>query len=87
MNADSSCLIPRRKQQASDVRRKLLRKEDELALLVERFKINVGEKAYIRCVSLAPEPVVILCSDFQLSEDVVLVHVMQLLHQLIQLLI
>ena len=28
----------------------------------------MGDKAYIRCVSLAPEPVVILCSDFQLSD-------------------
>ena len=68
MNAESSGSIPRRKQQASDVRRKLFKKGDELAVMVERCKLNTDDKAFVRCVSLAPEPVVILCTDFQINE-------------------
>ena len=39
LNAESSGSIPRRKQQASDVRRKLFQTHDGMALLVERCKL------------------------------------------------
>jgi hypothetical protein len=45
-----------------------LKQDDELALLVERCKLHSGDKAFVRCVSLAPEPVVILSTNFQLTE-------------------
>ena len=68
VNAESSGSIPRRKQQASDVRRQLFHKEDEMALLVQQCKLEEGTEAFVRCVSLAPEPLVVLATDFQLGE-------------------
>ena len=47
LNAESSASIPRMMQQSSDVRRKLFQKHDEMALLVERCKLETGDKAYI----------------------------------------
>ena len=68
VNAESLGSIPRRKQQASDVHRQLFHKEDEMALLVQQCKLEEGTEAFVRCVSLAPEPLVVLARDFQLGE-------------------
>ena len=67
VNAESSGSIPQRKQQASDICRQLFHKEDEMALLVQQCKLE-GTEAFVRCVSLAPEPLVVLATDFQLGE-------------------
>ena len=65
LDAESSGSLPRSRRQASDVRRKLFQSKDEMAAVVERCKL---EQEFIRCVSLAPEPAVVLATDFQLRE-------------------
>ena len=68
LDAESSGSLPRSRRQASDVRRKLFQSKDEMAAVVERCKLEQGNGKFIRCVSLAPEPAVVLTTDFQLRE-------------------
>ena len=70
MNADSSGSLPCRRQQACDMRRRLYANEDELAAIVEQSKLckENGEEEIVHCVSLAPEPCIILTTDAQMKE-------------------
>lgn len=56
IDADSSGSIPRRRQQANDIRRKLFANEDELAAVVQQCKLEDGKETF---VSVAPEPLLV----------------------------
>ena len=51
-------------------RRRLFANEDELAAIVEQSKLckENGEEEIVRCVSLAPEPCIILPTDAHSDE-------------------